>query len=204
MRGSSVDLFPAYVDYGIRIEVNDVISNMYEFDPLTGDVLKQIDATVIYPAKHYMTDPRGYHDAFEAINQDLETQVKKLRGENKLLEAQRIAQRTHYDLEMIKEVGYVNGIENYSIYFDKRPPGSAPYTLIDYFDAASDDWLLFIDESHMTIPQIRGMYNGDQARKRTLIDYGFRLPSALDNRPLKFEEFMRKTHQTVYVSATPN
>jgi len=204
VRGSSVDLFPAYVDYGIRIEVNDVISNMYEFDPLTGDVLKQIDATVIYPAKHYMTDPRGYHDAFEAINQDLETQVKKLRGENKLLEAQRIAQRTHYDLEMIKEVGYVNGIENYSIYFDKRPPGSAPYTLIDYFDAASDDWLLFIDESHMTIPQIRGMYNGDQARKRTLIDYGFRLPSALDNRPLKFEEFMRKTHQTVYVSATPN
>jgi len=204
VRGSSVDLFPAYVDYGIRIEVNDVITNMYEFDPLTGDILNQIDATVIYPAKHYMTDPRGYHDAFEAINQDLETQVKKLRSENKLLEAQRIAQRTHYDLEMIKEVGYVNGIENYSIYFDKRPPGSAPYTLIDYFDAASDDWLLFIDESHMTIPQIRGMYNGDQARKRTLIDYGFRLPSALDNRPLKFEEFMRKTHQTVYVSATPN
>jgi len=204
VRGSSVDLFPAYVDYGIRIEVNDVITNMYEFDPLTGDVLKQIDATVIYPAKHYMTDPRGYHDAFEAINQDLETQVKKLRSENKLLEAQRIAQRTHYDLEMIKEVGYVNGIENYSIYFDKRPPGSPPYTLIDYFDAASDDWLLFIDESHMTIPQLRGMYNGDQARKKTLIDYGFRLPSALDNRPLKFEEFIRKTHQTVYVSATPN
>jgi excinuclease ABC subunit B len=105
---------------------------------------------------------------------------------------------------MIKEVGYVNGIENYSIYFDKRPPGSPPYTLIDYFDAASDDWLLFIDESHMTIPQLRGMYNGDQARKKTLIDYGFRLPSALDNRPLKFEEFMRKTNQTIYVSATPN
>jgi excinuclease ABC subunit B len=204
VRGNSVDLFPAYVDFGIRIEADDTITSLYEFDPLTGNILKHIDATVIYPAKHYMTDPRSYHDAFEAINQDLETQVKKLRSENKLLEAQRIAQRTHYDLEMIKEVGYVNGIENYSIYFDKRPPGSAPYTLIDYFDAASDDWLLFIDESHMTIPQIRGMYNGDQARKKTLIDYGFRLPSALDNRPLKFEEFMRKTKQTVYVSATPN
>jgi len=204
VRGNSVDLFPAYVDFGIKIEVNDTITNLYEFDPLTGDILNHIDATVIYPAKHYMTDPRGYHDAFEAINRDLEIQIKKLRGENKLLEAQRLAQRTHYDLEMIKEVGYVNGIENYSIYFDKRAPGSAPYTLIDYFDAASDDWLLFIDESHMTIPQLRGMYNGDQARKRTLIDYGFRLPSALDNRPLKFEEFMRKTKQTVYVSATPN
>lgn len=204
VRGNSIDLFPAYVDFGIRIKVNDTITDMYEFDPLTGDILNKIDATVIYPAKHYMTDPRGYHDAFEAINHDLEVQVKKLRSENKLLEAQRIAQRTHYDLEMIKEVGYVNGIENYSIYFDKRPPGSPPYTLIDYFDAASDDWLLFIDESHMTLPQLRGMYNGDQARKRTLIDYGFRLPSALDNRPLKFEEFMRKTNQTVYVSATPN
>jgi excinuclease ABC subunit B len=204
VRGNSIDLFPAYVDFGIRIEVNDTITDMYEFNPLTGDVINHIDATVVYPAKHYMTDPKSYHDAFEAINQDLETQVKKLRSENKLIEAQRIAQRTHYDLEMIKEVGYVNGIENYSIYFDKRAPGSAPYTLIDYFDAASDDWLLFIDESHMTIPQIRGMYNGDQARKRTLIDYGFRLPSALDNRPLKYEEFMRKTNQVIYVSATPN
>ena len=151
-----------------------------------------------------MTDPRSYHDAFEAINHDLETQVKKFRSENKLLEAQRISQRTTYDLEMIREIGYVNGIENYSIYFDKRAPGSAPYTLIDYFDAASNDWLLIIDESHITIPQLRGMYNGDRARKQTLIDYGFRLPSALDNRPLKFEEFMRKTKQTVYVSATPN
>jgi excinuclease ABC subunit B len=204
VRGNSIDLFPAYVDFGIRIEVNDTVTDMYEFNPLTGDVINHIDATVVYPAKHYMTDPKSYHDAFEAINQDLETQVKKLRSENKLIEAQRIAQRTQYDLEMIKEVGYVNGIENYSIYFDKRAPGSAPYTLIDYFDAASDDWLLFIDESHMTIPQLRGMYNGDQARKRTLIDYGFRLPSALDNRPLKYEEFMRKTNQVIYVSATPN
>lgn len=204
VRGNAVDLFPAYVEHGIRMEVNDFVTNMYEFDPLTGDILNQLDATIIYPAKHYMTDPRGYHDAFEAINKDLDSRLKELRAENKLLEAQRLAQRTHYDLEMIREVGYVNGIENYSIYFDKRPPGSAPYSLIDYFEAASDDWLLLVDESHITIPQLRGMYNGDRARKQTLIDYGFRLPSALDNRPLKYEEFVRKTNQIVYVSATPN
>lgn len=204
VRGNAIDLFPAYVEYGIRIEVNDFVTNMYEFDPLTGNILNPLEATVIYPAKHYMTDPRGYHDAFKAINKDLELQLTKLRAENKLLEAQRLAQRTHYDLEMIREVGYVNGIENYSIYFDKRPPGSPPYSLIDYFEAAADDWLLLIDESHITLPQLRGMYNGDRARKQTLIDYGFRLPSALDNRPLKFEEFMRKTNQIVYVSATPN
>jgi excinuclease ABC subunit B len=204
VRGNAIDLFPAYVDYGIRIEVSDVVTQMYEFDPLTGDIIKVIDATVIYPAKHYMTDPRSYHDAFARINADVDKQVEMFRKQNKLIEAQRIAQRTHYDLEMLREVGYVNGIENYSIYFDNRPPGSPPYSLIDYFQAASDDWLLLVDESHITLPQIRGMYNGDQARKQTLIDYGFRLPSALDNRPLKFEEFMRKTNQTVYVSATPN
>jgi len=204
VRGNNVDLFPAYVDYGIRIEADETITNMYEFNPLTGDILNPLDATVIYPAKHFMTDPRGYHDAFAKINHDLDMQVKKFREQNKLIEAQRLAQRTHYDLEMVKEVGYVNGIENYSIYFDGRKPGSPPYTLIDYFDAASDDWLLIVDESHITLPQLRGMYNGDKARKQTLIDYGFRLPSALDNRPLKFEEFMRKTNQIIYVSATPN
>jgi excinuclease ABC subunit B len=204
VRGNNIDLFPAYVDYGIRIEVNETVTNMYEFSPLTGDIINPLESTVIYPAKHFMTDPRGYHDAFEKINNDLDAQVKKFREQNKLIEAQRLAQRTHYDLEMVKEVGYVNGIENYSIYFDGRQPGSPPYTLIDYFDAASDDWLLIIDESHITLPQLRGMYNGDKARKQTLIDYGFRLPSALDNRPLKFEEFMRKTNQIVYVSATPN
>lgn len=204
VRGNAIDLFPAYVDHGIRIEVSDRVTNMYEFDPLTGDILKPLDATVIYPAKHYMTDPRSYHDAFAKINADVDKQVKKFREQNKLIEAQRIAQRTHYDLEMLREIGYVNGIENYSIYFDNRPPGSPPYSLIDYFQAASDDWLLLVDESHITLPQIRGMYNGDQARKQTLIDYGFRLPSALDNRPLKFDEFMRKTNQIVYVSATPN
>lgn len=204
VRGNAIDLFPAYVDHGIRIEVTDRVTNMYEFDPLTGNIMNPLDATVIYPAKHYMTDPRSYHDAFARINADVDKQVKMFREQNKLIEAQRIAQRTHYDLEMLREVGYVNGIENYSIYFDNRPPGSPPYSLIDYFQAASDDWLLLVDESHITLPQIRGMYNGDRARKQTLIDYGFRLPSALDNRPLRFEEFMRKTNQIVYVSATPN
>lgn len=204
IRGESIDLFPAYVDHGIRIEVQDKITKMYEFSPLTGEIIKPLDAIVIYPAKHYMTDPRSYKEAFAAIHQDLEIQVKKLKDQGKILEAQRLTQRTNYDLEMLKEVGYVNGIENYSIYFDGRKPGQPPYSLIDYFQAASDDWLLLIDESHITLPQIRGMYNGDRSRKQMLIDYGFRLPSALDNRPLKFDEFMRKTHQIVYVSATPD
>jgi excinuclease ABC subunit B len=204
VRGSSVDLFPAYVDYGIRVEVTDCIVDMYEFDPLTGDIIKRIDATIIYPAKHYMTDPRSYGEAFERIRADLDKRVGELKAEDKVLEAKRLEQRTNYDLEMIKEVGYVNGIENYSIYFDNRKPGQAPYTLIDYFEAASKDWLLMVDESHITLPQLRGMYNGDRSRKQMLIDYGFRLPSARDNRPLQFEEFMRKTHQIVYVSATPD
>lgn len=204
VRGNTIDLFPAYIDHGIRMEVDGNLTNMYEFNPLTGETVKPLDATVIYPAKHYMTDPRTYTDAFTKILHDLEVQTKKLKDEGKILEAQRLTQRTKYDIEMIKEVGYVNGIENYSTYFDGRAPGQPPYTLIDYFDHASSDWLLLIDESHITIPQLRGMYNGDQARKKTLIDYGFRLPSALDNRPLKFEEFIRKTNQIVYVSATPN
>ena len=204
VRGNSIDLFPAYVDHGIRIEVNEFVSRMYEFDPLTGNVLKELEAAVIYPAKHYMTDPSTYTDAFAKIRHDLEIRTKELKNEGKLLEAQRLTQRTNFDLEMIKEVGYVNGIENYSIYFDGRTPGQPPYTLIDYFDHISDDWLLLVDESHITIPQIRGMYNGDRSRKQQLIEYGFRLPSALDNRPMKFEEFMRKTHEIVYVSATPD
>jgi len=204
VRGNTIDLFPAYVDFGIRIEADETITNMYEFNPLTGETQKPLDATVIFPAKHYMTDPKTYDAAFTKIRIDLETQTKKLKSEGKILEAQRLLQRTNYDLEMIKEVGYVNGIENYSTYFDGRLPGQPPYTLIDYFEHSSKDWLLLVDESHITLPQLRGMYNGDQARKKTLIDYGFRLPSALDNRPLKFEEFMRKTNQIVYVSATPN
>jgi excinuclease ABC subunit B len=204
VRGDSIDLFPAYVDFGIRIEAGDVITQMYEFDPLTGDIFKHLDATVIYPAKHYMTDPRTYTEAFAKIRADLDKRVSELRGQNKLLEAQRLAQRTNFDLEMIQEVGYVNGIENYSIYFDGRKPGQPPYTLLDYLEAASKDWLLLVDESHITLPQLRGMYNGDRSRKNMLIDYGFRLPSARDNRPLKYDEIIRKTHQTIYISATPN
>lgn len=192
------------MDNGIRMDVNNgYLLSMHEFDPLTGDVVQVLHQTVIYPAKHYMTDPKTYTEAFKNIRTDLDKQVIKLKSQNKLLEAQRLAQRTNFDLEMIREVGYVNGIENYSIYFDGRAPGSPPYSLIDYFEANCDDWLLVVDESHITLPQIRGMYNGDRSRKEVLIDYGFRLPSALDNRPLKYEEFMRKIHKTVFVSATP-
>lgn len=204
MRGNSLDLMPAYVDYGIRIEIGEKVEKMYEFDPLTGDIIRPLETLVVYPAKHYMTDPRTYTDAFARIRNDLDKRVTELKAQNRLIEAQRIQQRTNFDLEMIREVGYVNGIENYSIYFDGRKPGEAPYTLIDYFDAAAKDWLLVVDESHITLPQIRGMYNGDRSRKQMLIDYGFRLPSARDNRPLQFEEFMRKAHQIVYASATPN
>lgn len=205
LRGGTVDLFPSYMDNGIRITLdNGKITKILEFSPLSGEIIANLKKTVIYPAKHYMTDPSTYTDAFTRIKADLDKRVKELHGEGKLLEAQRLSQRTNFDLEMIREVGYVNGIENYSIYFEKRKSGDPPYTLLEYFNHAAKDWLLIIDESHITIPQIRGMYNGDQARKKTLIDYGFRLPSALDNRPLRYDEFMRKVKQTVYVSATPN
>lgn len=205
IRGESIDLFPAYSDLGLRMDLsNDTLISLTEFDPATGDTVNALNLTVIYPSKHYMTDPSTYDGVFPRIREDMEKQVKKLSDMGKIVEAQRLRQRTNYDLEMIREVGYVNGIENYSIYFDGRSPGDPPYTLLDYFKHDDKDWLLFVDESHITLPQIRGMYNGDRARKETLIDYGFRLPSALDNRPLKFEEFMRRVNQTVYVSATPN
>ncbi len=205
VRGESIDLFPAYMDSGLHIEVsNGKLTALTEFDPLTGNVIGSLAATVIYPAKHYMTDPRSYQDVFSVIKKDLDEQVAKLKNQGRIVEAQRLFQRTNYDLEMIKEVGYVNGIENYSRYFDGRNPGDAPYTLLDYMQACADEWLLLVDESHITLPQVRGMYNGDRSRKETLIDYGFRLPSALDNRPLKFDEFMRRVHQAVYVSATPD
>ncbi len=205
VRGESVDLFPAYMDNGIHMEIqNNVLTAISEFDPLTGNTINVMDAMVIYPAKHYMTDPTGYEDVFGQIRSDMEKQVAHLKNQGKLVEAQRLQQRTNYDLEMIREVGYVNGIENYSRYFDGRKSGDAPYTLLDFMEACSKDWLLIVDESHITIPQVRGMYNGDRSRKETLIDYGFRLPSALDNRPLKYEEFMKRTHQTIYVSATPD
>ena len=204
VRGGTIELLPAYIDTGIRIELGtDSITSIVEFDPLTGETLQVMNKAMIYPAKHYMTDPKTYDEAFKNITRDTEKQVEFLKSQGKLVEAQRIQQRTKYDLEMIREVGYVNGIENYSIYFDGRKPGDPPYTLIDYFDHSTKDWLLVVDESHITLPQIRGMYNGDRSRKETLIDYGFRLPSALDNRPLRFEEFMRHVNRAVYVSATP-
>jgi len=205
IRGETIDVFPAYIDFGLRIECsNGHIKQILQFDPLTGDETLNLKGTVIYPAKHYMTDPKTYSEVFPKIKEDLKIRVNQLKALGKLLEAQRLQQRTNFDLEMIKEVGYVNGIENYSRYFDGRSSGEPPYTLLDYFKACSDDFLCIIDESHMSVPQLRGMYNGDRARKETLIDYGFRLPSALDNRPLKFEELMRRLNQIIYVSATPN
>ncbi len=205
IRGETVDVFPAYIDNGVRIEIlNDKIVSLTEFDPLTGKTIQILNGTIIYPAKHYMTDPATYKNVFEQIKHDLNLRENELKKQNKLVEAQRIRQRTTYDLEMIDELGFVNGIENYSRYFDGRAPGEPPYCLLDYLQACSKNWLCFVDESHMTLPQIRGMYNGDRARKEMLINYGFRLPSALDNRPLRFDEFMQRTHQMVYVSATPN
>lgn len=205
VRGESIDLFPAYTDFGLRMDIeNGTLKKLEEFDVTTGETISILKGTVIYPSKHYMTDPTTYDAVFPQIRKDMEEQVAHLTALGKIVEAQRLKQRTNYDLEMIREVGYVNGIENYSRYFDGRKPGDAPYTLLDYMQACSNDWLLFVDESHITIPQIRGMYNGDRARKETLIDYGFRLPSALDNRPLKFEEFMRRVSQVTYVSATPD
>lgn len=205
IRGETLDLFPAYVDYGLRIELDSTkIRSMELFDPLTGKTIEKVDKFVVYPSKHYMTDPAIYKDVFGQIKHDLDIREKELKDAGKLVEAQRIRQRTTYDLEMIQEVGFVNGIENYSRYFDGRKPGEPPHSLLDYMAECSKDFLVMIDESHMTLPQIRGMYNGDRARKQMLIDYGFRLPSALDNRPLRFEEFMQNTKQMLYVSATPN
>ena len=205
IRGEDIDLFPAYSDYGLRIiQKNGRIEQIIEFDSLTGDTISILPGTVIYPAKHYMTDPNTYKNVFPQIKKDLAQRVSELKSQGKVLEAYRLNQKTNYDLEMIQEVGFVNGIENYSRYFDGRKPGEPPFSLLNYFDACAPDWLTIIDESHITVPQIRGMYNGDRSRKQTLIDYGFRLPSALDNRPLMFEEFMRRVNKTVYVSATPD
>ena len=189
VRGDTLDIFPAYSDSGYRIQfLGDRIEKLLHLDPLTGVVTPTPHTVTIYPAKHYITPEQRLLPAVAQIEHDLEVRVKELKAQGKLLEAQRIEQRTHYDLEMIKEFGYCNGIENYSRYFDGREVGEAPYSLMEYF---SKDFLLIVDESHITMPQIRGMYNGDRARKETLIDFGFRLPSALDNRPLRFEEFQR-------------
>lgn len=206
VRGDVIDVYPAYEDFGVKIELSgDTIQRIAKIDPVTGEI---VDANLkyftLYPSKHYMTDPNKNKDVFAQIMKDLEGQVELFKSQGKELEAHRIKQRVKYDLEMIKEMGYVKGIENYSRYFDGRSPGEAPYTLLDYFkEAYGDDWLVVVDESHITFPQVRGMYAGDLARKETLINYGFRLPSAYDNRPLKFDEFARRIPNFIAVSATP-
>ncbi len=206
IRGETIDLYPAYEDIGIRLTFDgERIISINKIDPLEAKIVEKLNRAVIYPAKHYMTDPKRFEKVFQDIRKDLQIQKNKLTSDGKEFEARRLNQKVNYDLEMIQEIGYVNGIENYSRYFDGRRPGDPPYTLFDYYqEPYGDDWLLIIDESHMTVPQIRGMYNGDFSRKNTLIDFGFRLPSALDNRPLTFREFLNKVPQTIYVSATPN
>jgi excinuclease ABC subunit B len=201
IRGDTLEVQPAYEDIAIRIEFfGDDVERIVEVDPLTGELLARKDSVDIYPAKHFVTSHDKLLAAIEDIQVELEQRLKELKDQNKLVEAQRLEARTNCDLEMLREVGYCHAVENYSRHLQRRGPGSAPWTLLDYFP---DDFLLFIDESHMTLPQIRGMYHGDISRKRTLVDYGFRLPSALDNRPLNFEEFNQRLNQVVYVSATP-
>ncbi|UEX89740.1 excinuclease ABC subunit UvrB [Staphylococcus ratti] len=202
VRGDVVEIFPASKDeLCIRVEFfGDEIDRISEINYLTGEVLREREHFALFPASHFVTREEKMKIAIQRIEKELEEQLEKLRSENKLLEAQRLEQRTNYDLEMMREMGFCSGIENYSVHLTLRPLGSTPYTLLDYF---GDDWLIMIDESHVTLPQIRGMYNGDQARKNVLVEHGFRLPSALDNRPLKFEEFESKARQLVYVSATP-
>ncbi len=200
-RGDTLEIGPAYLDTAYRIMLfGDEIERITEFDPLTGEVFGEFQEIKIFPAKQFVTDDEKMKQALHDIEVELEETIANFKRQGKLLEAQRIEQRTRYDLEMIREVGYSSGIENYSRHLDQRPPGSPPSTLVDYFPS---DYLLVIDESHMTIPQLRGMYNGDRQRKSTLIEYGFRLPSALDNRPLSFEEFQQRMGQTIYTSATP-
>lgn len=206
VRGEYMDIYPAYEDFAYRIYADKKMTRIEKIDPVSGEEIEEgIEKIVIYPAKHYLTNPNIFNSVEKNIRKDLEKESAALKKAGKEFEAHRLIQKVNYDLEMIKEVGFVNGIENYSRYFDGRAPGDPPYTLIDYFkEAYGDNFLTIIDESHMTIPQVRGMYNGDHARKRTLIDFGFRLEAAIDNRPLKFDEFYRDVPRLVYVSATPN
>ncbi|MFS8854622.1 excinuclease ABC subunit UvrB [Synechococcus sp. H55.7] len=202
VKGDVLEIVPAYEDRVIRIEFfGDEIEAIRLIDPVTGEILTSLSALRVYPARHFVTPEEQLERAILDIEQELEKQLALFRKEGKLLEAQRLEQRTRYDLEMLREVGYCNGIENYSRHLTGRKEGEPPACLVDYFKA--NDWLLVVDESHVTVPQIRGMYNGDRARKQVLVDHGFRLPSALDNRPLKAEEFWAKVHQCIFVSATP-
>ena len=201
VKGDVVDVFPAGMDTAYRIEFfGDEIDRLTQLDPLTGEILAEPSQLTIFPSSHYATPRERILHAIEGIRSEYEERVAWFERNNKLLEAQRLAQRTQYDLEMLEETGFVKGIENYSRYLSNREAGEQPATLIDYFP---DDWLLMVDESHMTLPQVRGMYNGDRARKEILVEHGFRLPSALDNRPLRFEEFDAHINQAIYISATP-
>ncbi len=201
VRGDTVEIIPSYEELAVRIEFfGDEIEELYYLHPLTGDVVRKVDSLRIFPATHYVAGPERMAHAISTIEQELEERLAELEGQGKLLEAQRLRMRTNYDVEMMRQVGFCSGIENYSRHIDGRPAGSAPATLIDYFP---EDFLLVIDESHVTVPQIGGMYEGDISRKRNLVDFGFRLPSAIDNRPLTWEEFADRIGQTVYLSATP-
>src|SRR4051794_29729473 len=201
VKGDVVEIQPANQETAYRISFfGDDVEAITHFDPLTGEILSKLDNVAIWPATEYVTSRPSIERAVDEIRHELETQVAKFEAEERMLEAHRLRQRTEYDLELMKELGFCPGIENYSRVLEGRPPGSHPFTLLDYFP---DDFAVFIDESHQTVPQIGGMYEGDRSRKQTLIDYGFRLPSALDNRPLRFDEFLEKVPQTVFVSATP-
>ena len=202
VKGDTVDVHLAYNDeYAIRVEFfGDEIDRIVEFDPLTGEHRNVVRHVAIFPASHYIVGPEKMKAGLAKIAEEMQQQVEKFTAEGKLLEAQRIQQRTNYDMEMLQEVGTCKGIENYSAVLSGRAPGSTPTTLLDYFP---DDFLLMVDESHVMLPQVRGMFGGDYSRKKTLVEYGFRLPSAFDNRPLRFEEFEQKIHQKIFVSATP-
>ncbi len=202
VRGDTVEIIPSYEELAVRIEFfGDEIEALYYLHPLTGDVVRQVDSLRIFPATHYVAGPERMAMAISTIEQELAERLADLENQGKLLEAQRLRMRTNYDIEMMRQVGFCSGIENYSRHIDGRPAGSAPATLLDYFPP--EDFLLVIDESHVTVPQIGGMYEGDMSRKRNLVEFGFRLPSAVDNRPLTWEEFADRIGQTVYLSATP-
>ncbi|MDQ7025957.1 MAG: excinuclease ABC subunit UvrB [Anaerolineae bacterium] len=201
VRGDTLEIIPGYSETAFRIAMfGDEIERITEFDPLTGEILNEHQSITIFPSREYISDDENIKQAIMDIEKELEERVKFFRKEDKLVEAQRLEQRVNYDIDMLREMGFTSGIENYSRHLDQRPAGSAPFTLLDYLP---DDHLLIIDESHMTVPQLRGMYNGDRSRKTTLVDFGFRLPSALDNRPLKFEEIEERWNQVIYTTATP-
>ena len=201
VRGDTIEIFPAYEERAIRIELfGEEVDRIIELDPLTGEITHELDHVTVYPASHYVASQERMKRAIIVIEDELEDRLKLFEGQRKFLEAQRLRMRTNYDLEMMREVGFCNGIENYARHIEGREEGSRPNTLIDYFP---DDFLVALDESHVTVPQLNGMYEGDQSRKRVLVEHGFRLPSALDNRPLQFEEFLEVTKQIVFMSATP-